>query len=547
MKFVGIDIGSFSIKIAEIDTLSKGYEITRMQEFPLSQDPNRDRKIEVIDLLRNLFGDYNRETSRFILGLRQNHVSSRIKTFPFRERHKIVKSLAFELEDELPFSPDEAIFEAKITKYLGAQAEVFAMAAPKERIIDLISLSSDCDLDPDIISVEGLAIANLTEPFLAAPREMSAAVETPLPEAKSGQILLNIGHDHCVFITLEEGTIKLIRHIDWGGKHLAEAISKQYSMHYLEALKELQRKGFLLLNDDEATKDQILFSNCLKAAFEPLIQELRLSLLEIKADYQIAFNEILLTGGVAGLSNLTAFLTQKLEVSTNRFSQVLAFPNLNFETNSSKEMSCVVAVGLAIEGLRRPKNPPIQFLRNEFAKQSQTFQVFWEKWAHTAQILAAALVFLFVYSYFKDDFASTAADTAQTQLKTQAAAVANLKGPKASIKAIKDFIKSKEDEEKTRELTEKIQDVIPALDIINRVSQTVPSRRNLSLEVTQMTLQGDYAQFAGHVSNQRELDSLRSTLANLSMDGKVETLKSPTYPGRVGFSYRIRVARTKGG
>lgn len=546
MKCVGIDIGSFSIKVVEIDALSKGYEISRMQEFPLSPDPNRDRKIEIIDLLRNLFSSYEPAATTFVLGLRQNHVSSRVKTFPFRERHKILKSLAFELEDDLPFSPEDSIFEAKITKYHGNKAEVFAMASPKERIIDLLSLASDSGIDPDIVSAEGLALNNMIEPFLYPPRE-EIGIETPIPEPKSAQAILNMGHEHSVLVVLEEGTVKLVRHIDWGGRQLAEALSKSLNIHYLEALKELQRKGVIHIGEEAPPKEQVLISDTLKKAFAPLLQDLKLSVLETRSDFHLDFKEVFICGGVANIKNLTGFLTQNLEITVNRLLPVALFPDLNFDTNLQGELSAVVALGLAAEGLRRPKNPATQFLKNEFTKQSESLQLLWNRWGHTAKILTATFVVLLVYAFVKDDLATTAAEEAQTLLKNQASAIAGLKGPKASVKAIKDFLKSKEQEAKARALSEKVQELNQTFDVLNRLSASVPSRRNLSLEIRRFILIGEVMDIQGDVANNQELETLKNTMANLSSDGKVEVLGIQQAGTRTAFSLRIRVARARSG
>ncbi|MCB0407927.1 MAG: pilus assembly protein PilM, partial [Bdellovibrionales bacterium] len=69
MISVGIDIGSFSIKVVEIDASLKPFVINRYKEFALSQDPNRDRKIEIVDILRNLIEEYHSTSAHFVLSL----------------------------------------------------------------------------------------------------------------------------------------------------------------------------------------------------------------------------------------------------------------------------------------------------------------------------------------------------------------------------------------------------------------------------------------------------------------------------------------------
>ena len=114
MICIGIDIGSSSIKIAEIESKNKEQSINRLEIFPLSTDPNKDTEIEILDIIRNIATQYDQTTTRFILGVDTKQVSIRRRLFPFKERHKILKSLAFELEDGISSSQSDSISDAKI-------------------------------------------------------------------------------------------------------------------------------------------------------------------------------------------------------------------------------------------------------------------------------------------------------------------------------------------------------------------------------------------------------------------------------------------------
>ena len=93
---VGIDIGQFSIKVAEVQDNSGSLELLNVEQFPLSQDPNSDRKIEIVDILRNYVLDRQHEHAHYILSVPEWQVSTRRRIFPFKERHKILKSLPFD-------------------------------------------------------------------------------------------------------------------------------------------------------------------------------------------------------------------------------------------------------------------------------------------------------------------------------------------------------------------------------------------------------------------------------------------------------------------
>src|SRR4051812_40104088 len=107
MLSVGIDIGSSSIKVAEIAVGNRVHRLNRCLEFPFRLDPNFDLRIEILDALRKVAAHYHEQEVQFTLALSQRSVSVRTVAFPFRERHKVQKSLAFELEDEVPFDQEQ--------------------------------------------------------------------------------------------------------------------------------------------------------------------------------------------------------------------------------------------------------------------------------------------------------------------------------------------------------------------------------------------------------------------------------------------------------
>ena len=153
MLSVGIDIGGSSIKLAEVQASNKSYSVTRFQEFPLSNDPTRDKQIQILEILREIAAAYDPHTTRISMAIEQQNVALRNRLFPFKERFKILRSVAFELEDDIPFSQDDAIFDAKITRYVDNSADVIATACPKEYLKDLVNLAREAGLAPNIVSI----------------------------------------------------------------------------------------------------------------------------------------------------------------------------------------------------------------------------------------------------------------------------------------------------------------------------------------------------------------------------------------------------------
>lgn len=65
MKSLGIDIGSSSIKIVEINSNNKGIQITRFMEHTLSVNTiqsESDSQLEIIEFLRTIASSYDPQT-----------------------------------------------------------------------------------------------------------------------------------------------------------------------------------------------------------------------------------------------------------------------------------------------------------------------------------------------------------------------------------------------------------------------------------------------------------------------------------------------------
>lgn len=547
MITIGIDIGDFSVKLAEISSNAKTYSLERVQEFFLSSDPTKDKKIEILDILRQISAAYDPKLTRFVMAVRQEHVALRYRNFPFKERHKILKSIAFELEDDIPFSQEDAVFDAKITRYVENSADVLAGACPKVYLLELIQLARESGIEPEIITVEGLALSNLLVRWFEPPPTLTALA--PTPEPRPAEFLLDIGHHRSLMIMHSEGALIGARNIDWGGKQIADAIASKYGIHYLEALKELQKKGFLLINNEGATKEQTLFSDTIKAAFDTLAQEIRFTLLEVSQARNLQFKSAQLSGGVSQIKNLGPFLTQKLEVACNRLQHFSLHPQVNFEASDKIEAVSATAVGIAIESLRRPRNPAVNLLKGEFAQQSEAFKIFWEKWNYTAKLLLSCFFILLLYGFLRETFAINMNELVSDALKSQAAAVADLKGRQASPNNIRRFVKQKKDEISARKQAGKVKEINSVLDIIADVHRRVPGAKQLLVEIRKLTIENEVMEIHGEVASADAVGKFRKSLEGVASDGRVEPISAVITPApdKQAFAFRLRVQRKKGG
>ena len=551
MRSVGIDIGSFSIKVVEVNSSNKGISVVQFFEKNLPQTPGSDPEIEIIEFLREISQRFADTPTQYVMGLRQEKVSVRHKIFPFSERLKIQKSLPFELEEDLPFASDSAIFDAKVVRYIGNQAELLACATPRYQVSAMMDRFNSSHLSMDILSCEGVAISSLFEkwndPILqeSAARILPTENEHPEQELRKLNAVLNIGHTHTVITVFENQRVVGSRSLLWGGKNIAEAIAKRYGIPYIEALQELRSKGFVLPTKENASHDQITFSDTISASLKELTRELNITLLEFKSDLNGEFDSLQLTGGVSQLQNLGAFLTQHTEIACNRISSFANFHHIQFERTTDRDATLSIALAYAIEGQRKPRNPAVNFLRGEFAKQNAYWKGLWEKWNKTIQATAAALAIFLVYGMIRESLSTNLLEKTQEVMKVQAVSVAKLNKKAANEAGLKKFKIEQTKRIKEMKNLATLAQMNSSMDILKKVSEAVPPKNQLSLDVKKFHLADQDLNLEGHVHTQKEADTLSDVLKTVAIDGKVQSIQ-PTIPamnGKIPFAFQLRVDR----
>ncbi|KYG64888.1 pilus assembly protein PilM [Bdellovibrio bacteriovorus] len=549
MKSVGIDIGSSSIKIVEMQASSKGFQVSQYFEHGLNVAPGADQELEIIEFLRDFTSHYDASQTRFIISLRQDRVAIRNKFFPFNDRIKIHKSLAFELEEDLPLSSDNAIFDAKIVRSVGAGAEVLACAAPKLHVQKAIQQAEDSGFEPFLLSAEGPAFANIFERWNEPPPLTSAPTLELVDEQnrppRHVQLVLNMGHSRTLVCAFEGSSLIAVRSILWGGKNIAEAIAKKYELPFLEALRELQTKAFILTNKQGATFDQVTFSDTIAKSVREMARDLQLSILELKGEFNANIHSIGMTGGASQIQNLGPFLTQILEVPVNRTSVLDLVPNVLFERNAAVSAKAGLALGLAIEGFKKPRNPPLNFMRGEFAKENHQFKLLWEKWGTTVKVATAAILVLFVYASLRSSFSMSLAERADDALKDQAKAVANLRGRAASESGIKKYIRDNKKRAADLKTLANVAQMNSAMDIVKKITDATPSKTAITLDVHQLQVVDSQVTMQGYVASQKELTLLQQSLTNITSNGQVQSQRSNLNPlsGKTAFSFSFSVDR----
>jgi general secretion pathway protein L len=547
MRSVGIDVGTSSIKVVEATMNNKGQlTLTRFLEHPIDTNPAFDPELQILEFIKSLSQEYNPRDTRFIFGLKQEKVSIRAKTFPFADRLKITRSLPIELEDDLPFASENAIYDAKIVRFQGQGAQVLATATPKSRVEEIIRRFGDSGLDVAVVSCDGLALANCYENWLEAPPTIPEAPEvTEDSPKKLLQLILYIGHTSTLIHTIEDGRLIGVRSILWGGKLVAEAVARKYEIPLADAYKEVQTKAFILPNKVGASYDQIVFSDTIAYQYRDLMRDLKISILEIQAEHHGIISSVEISGGASQVQNLSAYLTSQLEVAVNVRNLLHGFTTNNIEIGPRVECLAGVAVGLALEGLKKPRNPAIQFLRDEFARENTYFKVLWQQWGVAVQFFVAFYISFFIYSGIRDGITASLAERANDALKKQAQNVAHLPKKQSGETAVSKYIREQKKRAKEIRTLSNMAKMNSVLDVLRQISDSSPVKNSVTLNVRRLSIQDDFVTMEAFLNNNQEISMLQKALMGIAVNGHLEprapTIAAPA--GTTAYAIGFRVDR----
>lgn len=548
MKSVGIDIGSSQIKVVEVQTSSKGFQVVNAYIRNLSRATGTDLELEIIEFLRELVVNYDPASTRFCVALRQDQVASRNRVFPFADRGKIQKSLPFELEDELPLSADNAIFDGKIVRVLGSSAEVLACATPKPHVEHLLRLMKDSSIEPSLISSEGTAFANLIEPWaqpipvLPAPPPIFDE-DAPKP-VRPIRVILQIGHSRTLVCAFEEDRLVGLRSIMWGGRLIVDAIAKKYNLPPPEAQKELETKAFILTTRQEASYEAKIFSDLIAKCVRDLVRDLQLSLLEFKSEFGGTITDVQMTGGVSAIQGLAPFLTQHLEVPVNRLKVLDRFEHVLIDKSDEADRRLGMALGLALEGLRKPRNPSLNFMKGEFGRQSSFAKDLWNDWGPYIRAGITASVLIFIWAFARGEITLILEEASRAVISKQATDVAKLPRNRANEANLKTYITSSRKKILEIRTLESLAGMNSAMDILLSASDRTGDRNSFPMDIRDIDIEDDTLRLTASLKGGKDrVDALASYLTGVAVPGSFKMGAIQVGVGKTDFSLSFKVDR----
>jgi len=227
VKIVGLKIEKGLVAAAVVEKGFRQNELTGSFSQPFATDA------ELVEILKDKAREW--AGAKIVSSIPGHLFSQRLVTFPFADRKRVEKALPFEIEDGLPFPPDDIVIDHLVldggqsAKGAGAskEASVLALMLPKTVLKQHLDLLASAGIDPQFIVPSYAGLYSLSEMMKS-----------------DGCTLLACGRDICLSCN---GAVKALRSFSGLGptaglRHIVQALETEQ--------KERVEKASLLCADD---------------------------------------------------------------------------------------------------------------------------------------------------------------------------------------------------------------------------------------------------------------------------------------------------------
>ena len=326
---VGLDIGTNSCKIIELNKKGSSYELLN---WGIEQVEEGDKN----KAINTLLGKLSIPALSPATALSGKGTLIRYIDMPRMSLDDLRKSFSLESDKYFPFPQDQIYTDCYIldSNAQGNKMEVLVAASKKELVRGRIELLGALGLQPNMIGINSMAIANVFN-VLGNPAGDKNA------DKKDVVALLDMGEKVCDLTILVNNLPRFTRNIFLGGMDLSKCVSNALGVSFREAEKLKSKPGEKLSEVSMACESALL----------NLVSEIRMSFDYFVTENNMGISSLMITGGASLMVGLQEALGKYLEMPVkiwNPMDKVELTENISKEAVEEAGPKLGVALGLAL-------------------------------------------------------------------------------------------------------------------------------------------------------------------------------------------------------
>jgi type IV pilus assembly protein PilM len=350
-QLVGIDIGSHSIKVAEIEESKRGMVLKNFGMIALPHEAIMDGSIKEMEVvsaaLKNLLKNLNIKNKNSAASISGYSVIVKKITIPRKGEDDLEKSIHNEAEQYIPFDINDVNLDFQILpSQMKEETEeedeneglmdILLVAAKKDIVDEYISLFQLSELNPIVLDIDAFALQN--------------AFEVSNAEQSGCHALVHIGAQQLTINVVREGISVFTRDSSYGGAQITSEIQRKFDISYEEA--EKMKLGATPIELDQKPVMEDIFSSTVVRWSQEIKRALDFvatTFIDIKVD------DILLSGGSSLIPGFSKYLSMETDLHIGKLNP---FANLEIKEklfdaaylNYSAPLA-VIAIGIALRSI----------------------------------------------------------------------------------------------------------------------------------------------------------------------------------------------------
>lgn len=340
--FFGLDIGTYSIKLVELDQTKSGAKLSAIGQ--LTPPPNliySDSEIDkqtLADHIKKLVKESGVHTKNVVAAFPESLTFTRVIEMPKISDQELSSAIEWSAEQYIPMPLSEVKLSWMVlgteddkSKQGAKIARVLLVAAPNSLVERYMSILSAADLEPYAFETEVIAISRSL---------------FPTDQTAPTTLIVSIGASTTDLSIVDAQNIQFTRSIGTGGNALTRAISQE--LGFEQSQSEEYKRSYGLMEDQLEGK----IMNILKPVVDVIISEVERAVLSYQTKHVSSpVKRIVLSGGSAQLPGLVVYMASSLgiEVQIGDPWQSIEVPEkLHFSPQDlQNQVSYTVALGLA--------------------------------------------------------------------------------------------------------------------------------------------------------------------------------------------------------
>jgi len=352
-QLIGIDIGSHSIKVAEVEDSKQGMVLKNFGIIELPPEAIMDGSIKEMEIvsaaLQNLLKNLRIKNNNSATSISGYSVIVKKITIPQKAEEDLEKSIHNEAEQYIPFDINDVNLDFQILPSPIKEEEeeeekpekeelmdVLLVAAKKDIVEEYTSLFHLSELNPVVLDIDAFALQN--------------AFEISNAEQSGCHALVHIGAQQLTINVVREGISVFTRDSSYGGAKITSEIQKQFETSYEEA--EKIKLGATPIGADQKTVLEEIFSSSVSR----WAQEIKRALDFVATTFvDIKVDDIFLSGGSSLIPGFSKYLSMETDLPVEKLNP---FANLEIKEKlfdmaylNYYAPIAVISIGLALRSI----------------------------------------------------------------------------------------------------------------------------------------------------------------------------------------------------